>query len=74
MVFRTLVLQFYLKIGQKQKRRYRYISEKKKRTKARQCYHDNICRWNRDGFSSEVEIKRGTAWIKILKKEILRKI
>ena len=30
--------------------------EKKKKRKARQCYHDNICRWNRDGFSSEVEI------------------
>ena len=31
----------------------------KRQKKTKQCYHDNICRWNRDSFSSETEIKKG---------------
>ena len=32
---------------------------KTSRRKTKQCYHNNICRWKRDSFSSEVKILRG---------------
>ena len=32
---------------------------KENRTKTKQCYHDDTCRWNTDSFSSEVEITKG---------------
>ena len=40
----------------------------KKQKKTKQCYHNDICRWKRDRFSSEVKIIRGIVSIKILKK------
>ena len=43
---------------------------KENRTKTKQCYHDDTCRWNTDSFSSEVEITKGIVWIKIFKKII----
>ena len=32
---------------------------KKGRIKTKQCCHNDICRWKRDSFSSEVKITRG---------------
>ena len=42
---------------------YYYIKQftkwKKNRKESKQCYNNDICRWKRDSFSSEVEITRG---------------
>ena len=42
---------------------------KKRRRKRKQCYHNDVCRWKRDIFFSEVEITRGIVWIKIFKQK-----
>ena len=47
---------------------------KKTGGKIKQCYHDDMCRWKRDSFSSEVEVTREIVWIKISKNRILKKI
>ena len=74
MVFYTLVLQFYLNNGQKQKRRWYLSEENKIEKKTKCCYHNEIWRWKRDSFFNEVETTRGIVWIIILKKRILKKI
>ena len=73
MILYTLVLQFYFKNEQKQKTKW-YLSEQKNRRKTKQCYHNDICRWNRDSFSSKVEITRGIVLNKYVKKIILKKL
>ena len=42
--------------------------EKNKR-KTKQCFHDDICTWNRDSFSREVENYKGNRLHKDIKKE-----
>ena len=68
----TLWFYSFFKNGQKKIRRW-YLSVEKNRKKAKQCYHNDICRWKRDSFSSEVEITRGIVWIKISKKQNFKK-
>ena len=46
---------------------------KKTERKAKQCYHNDTCRWKRDSLSSEVKIARRIVWVKILKNRILKK-
>ena len=72
MAFYTLDLQFYQKKMGKKKKGDDSLLRKKNRRKAKQCWYNDICRWEKDSFSSEVEITRGIVWIKILKKKILK--
>ena len=48
-----------LKQWAEEKKRRSDTSEEKSRRKTKQCYHNGICRWKRDRFSNEVEIKMG---------------
>ena len=45
--------------------------EKKRKTKP--CYHEDICRWTRDSFSSEVENYKGNRLNKDVKKDNFKK-
>ena len=49
MVFYTLVLQFYLKMGKRKKKMIPFWVREPEEKR-------DICRWKRDSFSSEVEI------------------
>ena len=49
MVFYTLVLQFYLKMGKRKKKMIPFWVREQEEER-------DICRWKRDSFSSEVEI------------------
>ena len=48
-----------LKKWAKEKRKMIYFGGNKAKEKSKQCYHDDICRWKRDSFSSEFKITRG---------------
>ena len=73
MVFYTLVLKFYFRIGQKKEDDDDTFLRKKNRRKTKQRYHTDICWWKRGSFSSEVKIARGIIWIKKLQKESFKK-
>ena len=53
----------------KKKKKDDTFLRKKSRRKAKQCYHNDICRWKRDSFSDELEISVGIVCIKISKKK-----
>ena len=57
----------------KRKKKMTQFWQKKAEEKQKHYYND-ICWWERDRFSSEVEIGKWIVWIKILKKRILKKI
>ena len=52
---------------------YNTFFRKKNRRKINQYYHNEICTWKRDSFSSEIEITRGNRLNKDIKKENFRK-
>ena len=56
MVFYILLLQFYFKKSEKEKKKMIYSAEKNRRKTKLPRY--DICRWKRDSFSSAVEITR----------------
>ena len=67
-------LWFYnvIKTMGKRKKRW-HISKEKSRRKTRHGYHSDICRWKRENFSNEVEIRREIIWMKILNQENFKK-
>ena len=66
----TLVLQFYLKELEKEKKKM--IPFWRKKT-AKQCYNNDIYRWKKDSFSSE-ENYRGNCLNNCIKKENFKKV
>ena len=52
----------------KEKKRL-YIIQNRRKTKQR--YHDDICKWKRDSFPSDVEIRRGIFLKENFQKELM---
>ena len=71
MVFCTLVLQFYWNNGQNKQRRW-HIFEEKIKGKEKSVTIMISVDGKKDSYSSEVEIRLGIVWIKILKNRILK--
>ena len=71
MVFCTLVLQFYWNNGQNKQRRW-HIFEEKTEGKEKSVTIMISVDGKKDSYSSEVEIRLGIVWIKILKNRILK--
>ena len=71
MVFCTLVLQFYWNNGQNKQRRW-HIFEEKTEGKEKSVTIMISVDGKKDSYSSEVEIRWGIVWIKILKNRILK--
>ena len=71
MVFCTLVLQFYWNNGQNKQRRW-HIFEEKIKGKEKSVTIMISVDGKKDSYSSEVEIRWGIVWIKILKNRILK--
>ena len=71
MVFCTLVLQFYWNNGQNKQRRW-HIFEEKTEGKQKSVTLRISVDGKKDSCSSEVEIRWGIVWIKILQNRILK--
>ena len=71
MVFCTLVLQFYWNNGQNKQRRW-HVFEEKTEGKEKSVTIMISVDGKKDSYSSEVEIRWGIVWIKILKNRILK--
>ena len=71
MVFCTLILQFYWNNGQNKQRRW-HIFEEKTEGKEKSVTIMISVDGKKDSYSSEVEIRWGIVWIKILKNRILK--
>ena len=56
MVFYTLVLKFYLKIGKSKKEDDTFL-KKKNRRKTKFCYYNKIWRWKRDSFPMKFKLQ-----------------
>ena len=70
-MFCTLVLQFYWNNGQNKQRRW-HIFEEKTEGKEKSVTIMISVDGKKDSYSSEVEIRWGIVWIKILKNRILK--